>query len=136
MKFTSINQWAYFVGCDEYATDCCDTKKEAIDKLISYEENGEVGELYKIDFTEDDVPDYTEEIFLGLLESLCEEVGDSGEDWELEHSEELQKDIAKAVIKHINKYKSQPTGYYVAKNIEEIEWKEERLKYENSKKNV
>ncbi len=122
MKFTNTGKWSYRVDGNEYFTGEYDTKEEAVNELVSYEENGEVGELYTMVFTEDDVLDYTEEIFLGLLESLCEEVGETGEDWELERNDELHKDIAKAVIEHINKYKSQPTGYCVIKNIEEIEY--------------
>lgn len=122
MKFTSIGKWSYRVDDNEYFSGEYDTKEEAIKELLFYEESGEVGELYTMRFDENDVLDYTEEIFLRLLESLCEEVGETGEDWELEHSDELHKDIAKVVIKHINKYKSQPTGYYTVKNIEEIKY--------------
>ena len=119
MKLIETNEWA--ISADgEFFSDSYESREEAIENLKDSYDDGYIGRLVEIEFTEKDVPDF--EVSYRLGELLYDEIGDVSESWEFtaEQDKEISQIVAKAVIDYINKNNLQPSCYKVI-DIEFIE---------------
>lgn len=120
MKSIKTNEWA--ISADgEFFSDSYEGREVAIKNLKDSYDDGYVGRLVDIRFTEEDILPYIE-IADVLYQILYDEVGEVSESWELtgEQDKEISQIAAKAVIDYINKNNLQPQSYKVV-DIEFIE---------------
>lgn len=118
MRFESTGMWA--AGIDGYFYDDYPSREEAI-KGAKESELADVGQVYDLRFTEEDLLYEFDDVFDVLAETVYYEVGDACE-YEVsdKHQNDLAVLLAKTAIDYINEHKLQPK-FYVVKNIEEVE---------------
>lgn len=120
MKSIKTNEWA--ISADgEFFSDSYEGREVAIKNLKDSYDDGYVGRLVDIRFTEEDILPYIE-ISYRLGELLYDVIGEVSESWELtgEQDKEISQIVAKAVIDYINKNNLQPNCYKVI-DIEFVE---------------
>ena len=119
MKSIKTNEWA--ISADgEFFFDSYESREEAIENLKDSYDDGYIGRLVDIKFTEEDISHI--EITDVLYQVLYDEIGEVSEDWEFtaEQDKEMSQIVAKAVIDYINKNNLQPRCYKVI-DIEFVE---------------
>lgn len=120
MKSIKTNEWA--ISADgEFFSDRYESREEAIENLKDSYDDGYVGRVVDIRFTEEDILPYIE-ISYRLGELLYDVIGEVSESWELtgEQDKEISQIVAKAVIDYVNNNNLQPRCYKVI-DIEFIE---------------
>lgn len=132
MKITPTNLWSYSQNEEYWDNDFFPSKEEAIEtgKEWCLGESFEVGQMYDIEFTQDDCEwlDIAEHTVDKLIDSLYDEVGEVSEHWanriSREDKEDLNKQLAKVIMDWIKNRVGQPNVFLV-NNIETVMENEE-----------